>query len=261
MIEVNPSKRRSQREVFSSVGEATQSRALVLGGRFGDMGADASGSATRVIGGRRGAAGGSSSDDSSGWEDDSDASVDSGRPMTRRTRAAARRRKARQAKGKGKGKGKSKAKGRGAAAKPKPAGGMASFFGGAGAGAAAVSGTKRRARVPPAKAGGPGASSKRQRTGLSKGATAVAAVGVGVTAPLAAPVRQPKSKLNLVLFEEADVLFPSDRGFARAVANLLKTARCPIILTCNSTCASVVADTPPVCLSLRAGCVALALMS
>ena len=41
------------------------------------------------------------------------------------------------------------------------------------------------------------------------------------------------ARLSMVLFEEADILFPSDRGFVKAVCTLLKTARCPIVLTCN----------------------------
>ncbi|KAI8075255.1 hypothetical protein BC940DRAFT_287864 [Gongronella butleri] len=50
--------------------------------------------------------------------------------------------------------------------------------------------------------------------------------------PIGAPVTAPSGQ-SLILFEEVDLLYPSDKNFWAAVVELAKISRRPIILTCN----------------------------
>lgn len=52
-------------------------------------------------------------------------------------------------------------------------------------------------------------------------------------AGLASLSRTFSGSLRLILFDEIDGLYRADRGGASAVVNILKTARCPVILTAN----------------------------
>lgn len=46
--------------------------------------------------------------------------------------------------------------------------------------------------------------------------------------------RATSSGFSIVLFEEIDIVFDADEGFARALCNIIATAKCPIVMTCNS---------------------------
>ena len=58
------------------------------------------------------------------------------------------------------------------------------------------------------------------------------------TSPVAAspgPATPSPKSLSLVLIDEADIVFEDDKGFESAVLSLIESAKCPVVITANST--------------------------
>lgn len=243
IIEVNASTNRSRSRVLKRVGEATQSRKLVLAAA--DAGKNAATAAAAAAATKAAAKAAKPKASSSllgmmarvmvARESSAKVATHGGSSSTT-TRRTKRGRGAtggdgggddddfepatKQARGKGKGKA-TQQQGKDATASTsskKKRGGLIGFM--VAKAAAKSSGSSKKPK-------------QQTKPNADKGKGAVKPEIASDLARVAKPVAAPRHRHSLILFEEVDLEFAEDRSFLASVQALMRTAKCPIVLTCN----------------------------